>query len=655
MKQFKKWIHVLTISILISIGICGYLAMNEKWIELMGLIIVLLLMLIPFVCLWRDVQTYGMKTEFDISRVLGKDAKDALSFGNIGIITYNEEYVATWCSPYFAEHDIDLVNKKLTSWIDNIRTLFDDEVDIVYGKYKNSIYEITKKEDTRLLYVKDITEFYELRQKYINEDIVVGMLQLDNYLEYQQYENEEIIANINTHLRAPVITWAKENGMFIRRIRSDRFIVILNQEILKKIRSQNFTILQVIKDKALAINASITLSMAFAYGTSEYPKLDDMLNELIELCQSRGGDQAAIRGMGESVQFIGGNSETGSTRSKVRVRIMAQSIQTAIIDSKRVFISGHNMSDFDCMGAALSVSSWVKSLHKQAYIVLEGVSRDAQLQSVMEHYSSVLRERHNFITPEQAKEMMDQNEDLLIMVDHAIPAISSAKDFVEGCKRIIVIDHHRRNESFVKNTMLSYVESTASSACELIVELLQNIVTSVPIYEAEATIMYLGILVDTNRFKMHSDSRTFEATGALRSWGANANIAEVALREDYTRFMLKHKMIENARPFMERFMISCVKDRVVDRTLMAQVSDSLLLIKGVSASFTVAQTSKDPVAVSISARGDGSVNVQKIMEKMHGGGHFSAAALERKDCTIESVYQELLNVIKEEYDESNIA
>ena len=655
MKQFKKWVNVFFLSILISALALIYFLYKMQWASAVLIVFASLISSISFYCFYNDLKAHGMKTELDISRVLGKDAKDALNFGNIGILTYDDEYVVTWASDYFMDHNIDIVNKKLTLWIDKIRDLFDQEVDVVIGKYKDTIYEITRKSDARLLYVHDITDTYNLRQDYINNEVVVGLMQLDNYMEYQSYENEEIIANINTHLRAPLVTWAKENGMFIRRIRSDRFIVILNQEILRKIRAQNFKILQIIKDEALRLDVSITLSMAFAYGTNDYPALDNMVNELIELAQSRGGDQAAIRQSGGQVQFIGGNSETGFTRSKVRVRIMAQSIEEAINDAQCVYIAGHVMSDFDCVGAALSMSNWVKSLGKKAYIVLKDIPRDGQLQDTMNFYTSALHERHDWITPIEAMEKIDYDKDLLIMVDHAIPAISSAKDFVNDCKRILVIDHHRRNESFVKNAMLTYVESTASSACELIVELLENMPNHVPIYEAEATIMYLGIIVDTNRFKMHTDSRTFEASASLRSWGANGKVAEKALCEDYSHFIEKHQIIQMAQPFYDHFMIACVEDRVLERTMMSQVADALLLIKGCKAAFTIALTSKNPVTANISARGDGSINVQKIMEKMNGGGHFSAAALERKDITVKDLQNELLKVIKEEYDESNIA
>ena len=656
MKRFEKWRSLCFAGLVMGIIVSIFLFLKKEYLFMIVMLTVVIVFSFAFFGFWKALKEHGMKTEVDISRVLGKDAKDALDFGNVGILTYNEEYIVTWASPFFKEKGIQLTNNKLTSWISNIRTLFDDDVDMVIGKSKGHIYEITRKRDAQILYVKDITDYYNMRQQYLDNEIVVGLLQLDNYMEYQSYENEEIMAQINTHLRASLVTWAKDNKMFVRRLRSDRFLVILNKEILTEIRKQNFTILQLIKDEANKLDVSITLSMAFAYGSNDFTVLDNMVNELIELAQSRGGDQAAIRSSGGTVQFVGGNSETSSTRSKVRVRIMAQSIQEAIMESNRIYIAGHVMSDFDCMGACLALSSWVHSLGKEVYIVLKDVPRDEQLQEMMNSFSSVLQERHTFITPEQAMSSMDFNKDLLIMADHGIPAISSAKDFVDQCSRILVIDHHRRSDTFVKRTLLTYVESTASSACELIVELLQNIPNHIPIYEMEATIMYLGILVDTNRFKMHTDARTFEAAAALQNWGANTKRAEKALCEDYLYFSMKNALIQQAKPYYDHFMIAAIEDEALERTMMAQVSQALLMIKGCVASFTIAKVKNSANAVAVSARSDGSYNVQKIMEKLNGGGHFSAAAVERKDLSVQQMKDLILNYIEEEQkNEGNFA
>ena len=656
MKRFEKWRSLCFAGLAMGVILSIFLFLEKKYGFMIAVVAISIVFSFAFFGFWKALKEHGMKTEVDISRVLGKDAKDALDFGNVGILTYNEEYIVTWASPFFKEKGIQLTNNKLTSWISNIRTLFDDDVDMVIGKSEGRIYEITRKRDAQILYVKDITDYYNMRQQYLDNEIVVGLLQLDNYMEYQSYENEEIMAQINTHLRASLVTWAKDHKMFVRRLRSDRFLVILNKEILTEIRKQNFTILQLIKDEANKLDVSITLSMAFAYGSNDFTVLDDMVNELIELAQSRGGDQAAIRSSGGTVQFVGGNSETSSTRSKVRVRIMAQSIQEAIMESNRIYISGHVMSDFDCMGACLALSSWVHALGKDVYIVLKDVPRDEQLQEMMNSFSTVIQERHTFITPEQAMSSMDFDKDLLIMADHGIPAISSAKDFVDQCSRILVIDHHRRSDTFVKRTLLTYVESTASSACELIVELLQNIPNHIPIYEMEATIMYLGILVDTNRFKMHTDARTFEAAAALQNWGANTNRAEKALCEDYLYFSMKNALIQQAKPYHDHFMIAAIEDEALERTMMAQVSQALLMIKGCVASFTIAKVKNSTNGVAVSARSDGSYNVQKIMEKLNGGGHFSAAAVERQDLSVQQMKDLILKYIEEEQNnEGNFA
>lgn len=652
MKNFTKWRDYVYVLLLLSMVAMGVLVALRRW-EFLGLFALFTLFYtLLFFGFWQAVHKFGVRTEFDLTRVLGKDAKEALKFGGVGMLVYDDNYVVTWTSAYFKDHHIDIENKKVTAWIPAIKQLFDAGIDTVTGKSNGQVYEISRKPDAQILFVKDVTEVTELKEEIAGSQVVFGLMQLDNYIEYQSYENEEIIENINTHLRAPLITWAKDYGMFVRRLRSDRILIVLNQKIFEKVKADNFSILQLVKDEANKLDVSITLSMAFAYGTSDFVQLDHMVNELMELAQSRGGDQAAIRRAGSQVIFIGGNSELSTQRSKVRVRIMAQSIQEAIKESDKVFITGHVNSDFDCMGAAISMAAWCKALNRFAYIVLKDVPRDKQLQQVLDHYDPALKERVRFITPAEAKEKLNKDKDLVIMVDHSVPQISSGQSFLNEAQRILVIDHHRRNDKFVEHPMLTYIESSASSTCELMVELLQNTPNHVPIYEADATIMYLGVLVDTNRFKMHTSARTFETVAQLRNWGANAQMAEKALCEDLDQFKLKNELVAKGKMYDDRFMI-CLSHHPLSRTLMSQVSDAMLKIKGAQASFTIAPNEYMPERIAISARSDGSFNVQKIMEKMHGGGHFSAAALERADTTVEELTRELLEVLREELKNEN--
>lgn len=647
MKYYTKWRDGFLAAFTLAATTAIFLFIRGKTMGGVFLLLASALFLGCFLGFWHELKKRGLQTEIDITRVLGKDAKDALQFGNIGILTYNDEFVCTWASDFFTDRKIDLVNRKLTSWIDNIRDLVDEEVDTITGEADGRIYEISRKAGGQLLYVQDVTELVTLRRKLKDRQVVVGLMQLDNYLEYQSYENEDILAAINTQLRGPLVTWAKDNGMLLRRIRADRIFVVCDRKILRKVRRNNLSILQEVKDKARTMDVSITLSMAFAYGTRHFTELDNMLNDLIELAQSRGGDQCAIQEAGKEVEYIGGNSESSSQRSKVRVRIMANAIQDAIRDSGAVYIAGHVNTDYDCMGAAMAMSNWVRSQGRNAFIVLKDIPRDRQLQETMDKYSRSIAERDTFLTPEEARERMDMEKDLLVMVDHSVPETSSARDFLDQAGRIAVIDHHRRGDSFVKNPMITYVESTSSSTAELVTELLQNVPRHIPIFEAEATIMYLGLLVDTNRFKMHTSARTFETAAVLRSWGANVQEAEEALAEDYDLYREKAQLVASAVPFLDKYMIA-MSTQPTDRTMISQTSDSLLKIRGCEASFTVAPDPAQPDTACISARSNGSVNVQRIMEKLGGGGHFAAAAVQLPETTPEEAVQKLKETIEED-------
>ena len=619
--------------------------------------VVLVNVLIEFWIMTR-MEKEKKNTDLDITRALGRDAKDALVFGGVGIITYDEQYCATWVSELLEERGVDLVGKKLSSWISSITELFNaDGREVVIGQSKGRVYEVTHKEDTQLLYVRDITELFHLRQEKHNNGIVVGLLQLDNYNEYQQYEDDTVMSQINTRLRQPLFEWAREMGMFTRRLRSDRILVLLDEEIYEKLEKAKFPILNTVRATAEEMDVSITLSMAFARGTSNYVVLDGMINELIELAQSRGGDQVAVRAYGHSVHYFGGNSESKSDRSKVRVRVMSQTIREAIIDSGQVFIVGHQMMDFDCMGAALCMSRIAQRCERRTFIVSEGCTKDAQLEDALRLYRDDLSLRHAFLSEDAALAQLQEN-DLIIMVDHHAPAQSCAQRLVDQAKRIIVIDHHRRSAGFVNGPLVTYLESGASSACELTTEMLSYQPSRIDISDEEATIMYLGIVVDTNRFKMRTGSRTFEAAAVLKKLGADPVGAENILSERVEQFEEKTAIAKYAQLYRGKYMIAAVTEAMYpSRPLMAQVADQLLTIRGVEASFVIAQTAKENDVVAVSSRSRGNVNVQTIMEKMRGGGHFTAAALQREHAQVMDIEAELKQVLdaeeEDKEDESN--
>lgn len=599
-----------------------------------------------------------LNRELDISRILGRDAKDALLFGEIGILTYDDQYMVTWTNEFLDQRGIDIVGKKVTTWIHEINDLFYGDVDRITAHNGDYIYEITRKDNAQVLYIRDVTKLEDLAERFDREQVVIGLLQLDNYMEIQQYEDETMMANINTNLRQPVSEWAKSYGMLVRRMRSDRFLVVLNEATFDKVKEDKFSILQQIRKVAEDIDVQITLSMAYARGTSDLHELDEMVSNLLELAQSRGGDQVAVKRYGESVKYYGGTSEAQEKHSRVRVRVMAQAIKEAILDADKVFIVGHKEMDFDCMGSALGVSRMVSSYGREAYIVSKGGGIESQLSEALDLYSKVLEERHTFISDNEACKISGKN-DLVIVVDHHNPQQSGAPLIIEKLSKVIVIDHHRRSENFIDNPLLVYVESGASSVSELVTELLPYQTQKVDVGEEEATIMYLGILIDTNRFKSRTGSRTFEAAAVLKKMGVDPITAENLLKEDFSDFEAKTQVLKYARKYNGNTIVAAVDDKqILSRTLMSQVADQLLNIKGVEASFVIAKIDEETSAVS--ARSKGVMNVQIIMEKMQGGGHFTAAALQRKETSVDAIEKELQETIdaylkEESGNESNTA
>lgn len=636
LENVKVQVGIIILAEMVAIFILG---ISEIEMNAMILWIMLALNVILVVWIMYRFQSDKEVRDIDISRILGNDAKDALSFGEVGIITYDENYSATWINEFLVERGIAIIGKKLTAWIPEINELFQGDVDSIEANTGEFIYKITRKENSQVLYVRDVSEFSLLSKRYQQEATVCGLLQLDNYMELQQYEDEQTMASINTNLRQPLLDWAKKYGMLVRRLRSDRFLVILDESIYAEIVRDRFSILNEIRSAAEEIDISITLSMSFARGTNDYRLLDQMVNDLLELAQSRGGDQAAVKRYGENVRYFGGNSEAKEKRSKVRVRVMAQAVKEAIMEADQVYILGHREMDFDCMGAALGMSRLCNAYDIKTHIVAKSGGIEAQLKEALHGFQDKLLARHDFISDEEAAQKIKSN-DLVIIVDHNSPDQCGAPLTLAKAEKVMIVDHHRRGESFIDNPLLVYIESSASSVSELITEFFPYQSNKVVLSDEEATLMYLGILVDTNRFKMRTGSRTFEAAAYLRKIGVDPIAAENLLKESFDDFEEKTHVMKFAKRYQESMIIAAVDNgRILSRTLLSQVADSLLNIKGIEASFVIANTAEGIVGVS--SRSKGVINVQVIMEAMHGGGHFSAAALQRDHSSVVEIEKEL--------------
>lgn len=642
----KQKVQITVIIALQVIGLAFFQFILNYNVIVAGLVTILEIVL--FTLHFRSMEKETEDRNLGITRVLGAEAKDAFIFGETALISYDDSYIITWMSELFEERGINRVGKKLLAWLPEADDLISGKSEQVEIELDKHVYLVHRKEDAQVLFFKDITEEKLYREAYESEQVVIGLINLDNYDESTRYEDEQVTASINTSIRQPVVDWCKNHGILFRRLKSDRYIVVLNERIFKDLINDRFSILNVVRRASQDLDVSITLSMAFARGTNNFDELDEMVVQLMDLAQSRGGDQVAIRRFGEDVKYFGGSSEAVEKRSRVRVRIMANTLKDLIQKANNVIICGHKESDFDCMGAAIAMSRIVQAYGKHCCIIAKTGGVEEKLAAVLEMNKDEIQDRHFFVTEGEAMNQL-RDDSLIIMVDHHNVKQSNGSLVLEKAKRIAIFDHHRRSANLEINPLLVYIEAGASSTSELITEFVPYLSNRIEISEVEANIMYTGVLIDTNRFKVRTGTRTFEAASMMRSWGADPLVTDEYLKDTYSEFELKSMILNNCEQYEKGIVIAPVDDRLVSRSIMSQVADSILQIKDEQASFVIAKTSENQVAIS--ARSRGKVNVQIIMENMKGGGHLTAAALQREGASVVELKNELIDSISRYFEE----
>ncbi len=580
----------------------------------------------------------------DTTRVLGNDAKDGMVYAQLGIVSYDDDYIVTWASELLDERGIKIIGEKITRVIPGIEVLLNGETDKDVFVIREREYEITKATGSRTLFMKDVTEYNSLNATYNNEKTVLGLIYLDNYDETVQYEDERKIALINTNIRQKIVEWGTGYGAVVRRVRSDRFTVVINEGDFRRMLYDKFSILEQIKEEADKLDVAISASMAYAYGTSNLNTLDTVTNELLELVLSRGGDQVAVREIGQEVRFYGASSDASEKTSKVKARVISQTLRGIIKEADNVFVVPHKEADFDAVGACLGVSRIAQALGKRANIVLEGIAIENSARAVLEDNYDELESRHNIISERDAVELLTRKS-VVVVVDHHSSDLTSAPDLVSRANKIVIIDHHRRKTETNISAMLIYNEPSSSSAVELVSELIQYQPEEVDLDEFESTYMYTGLVVDTDGFKSRCSSRSFEVCAFLRKKGADIALSNEWLKDSIEEFETKTKILKYSRIINNNILIAALPESEgsVTRTMVAQVANSALSIKGVDAAFVIARIDGDIIALS--GRSNGTVNVQLIREKLGGGGHFTAAGLQRTDTTVEAVHSELLQAI----------
>lgn len=633
----------------VTVVLLGILSYYNWFIGLAGLVLTAFPFYILFLLDYRqrkETEKYITTLSYRVKKV----GEEALMEMPIGIMLFNDDYYIEWTNPFLAScfAEDTLVGRSLYDIADSIIPLIKQEIETEVVTLHDRKFRIIHKVEERLLYFFDVTEQTEIEKLYEDERTVIAFIFLDNYDELTQPMDDQTRSSLNTLVTSILNKWAMDNGVFLKRVSSERFIAIFNENILQLLEKGKFSILDEVRETTSKQNVPLTLSVGVGSGVSSLPELGILAQSSLDLALGRGGDQVAIKQTNGKVKFFGGKTNPVEKRTRVRARVISHALKELISESDKVIIMGHKRPDMDAIGAAIGIQKVAQMNQREGYIIVDFQEIDMSVQRLMREISKNEALYAKFITPEQAMEMAS-DDTLLVIVDTHKPSMVIEEKLLDKISNVVVIDHHRRGEEFIANPLLVYMEPYASSTAELVTELLEYQPKSSKIEMLEATALLAGIIVDTKSFSLRTGSRTFDAASYLRAQGADTVLVQKFLKEDVDTYIRRAKLIESVSFYRDGIAIAKGKsNQLYDQVLIAQAADTLLTMEGVIASFVISYRSDQMIGVS--ARSLGDINVQVIMENLEGGGHLTNAATQLTDVSIEDVEVRLKEAINDYFE-----
>lgn len=496
----------------------------------------------------------------------------------------------------------------------------------------------------------DETKLIALRQKNIDQELVVAQVSIDNY--------EETIDSVEAVRRALLVAlidrkvnkYFQSSDAIVRKNDRDKYIVLFQRKYLAKMEEDRFSILEEIKNTKAGNDNEITLSIGIGLGGRSYTQNTEYARAAMDLALGRGGSQAAIKS-GDEIRYYGIRGREVEKNTRVKARVKAQALREIMTSRDTILVMGHKITDIDAFGAAVGVYVAARELGKEARIVVDTVT--SSLRPLVSLFTGDRGyPEHMIISPEEALQIVDKHT-LVVVVDTNRPNYTVAPDLLNRTRHIVVFDHHRQGEEVVQNPVLSYIEPYASSACEMIAEVLQYFSEKVQLRPTEADCIYAGILIDTNNFAAKVGVRTFEAAAYLRRNGADVIRVRKMLREDMATYKARAQVVRDAEVYHDHYAVAiCETTDVESPTIVgAQAANELLNIVGIKASFVITDYRGK---VYISARSIDEVDVQKLMEQLGGGGHLNIAGAQIAGADIDEVKQKLIGLIDEHVDKGDL-
>lgn len=600
----------------------------------------------------QNTNDYAANLSYRIKR----GEQEAMIKMPLGILLYDESRHVQWVNPYLqlylGDQDaigktIESVDKKLGKLVDEALKAKTSQSKVV--KWGERQFEMVVQDTIGVIYLLDITRYADIAYKYRAERLAIGQIFIDNYDELSERMHDQELARTSTYLQTTLNDYAKKFNSFLKRIDEDHFLLLAHLQDLEAMEEDKFSVLDKIRLETSRNNTPLTLSVGIAYGGESLRKIANQAQANLDLALGRGGDQVVLRELGQVARFYGGKSNPMEKRTRVRARMVSQALGELFKDVDQVFVQGHQRPDMDSVGSGIGVVKIARLHGVKAHFLLDTEHCNYDVDRLVKKMQAKNPKLDLFISPEEANVEATPNS-LLVLVDHSKYSITYDQNLYNQLKnRIVVIDHHRRGEEFPENPMLTYVEPYASSASELVTEMVEyqqpeednRVLTNL-----EATAMLAGITVDSKEFSLRTGTRTFDAASYLRSIGADSSLVSEILKEDISSFLVRTHLVSSLQMLRPKMAImQGPENKIIDPIITAQAADTALDLEGVAASFAITRRSNE--SIGISARSMGKINVQVIMEKLDGGGHLSNAATQLKDISVDEACQKLLSAIDE--------
>ncbi|MBO4115985.1 DHH family phosphoesterase [Streptococcus suis] len=551
-----------------------------------------------------------------------------------------------WFNPFaeliFAQENGEFDQKKLREIID---VGLDEER--IYANFSGKRYAVNVDFDQGLFYFFDASTEYSATNSLIGSRPVIGIISVDNYDELEDAVTDSQISQVNSFLAQFVSEFCHDYGIYYRRGTMDRFYFFTDYAVLEKLIENKFSVIDKFREEAKKLDLGLTLSMGLAYGNENHHQIGQVALQNLNMAEVRGGDQVVVKENDESKQplFFGGGSASSVKRTRTRTRAMMTAVSDKLKSVDAVFVVGHRNLDMDALGSAVGMQYFAQNIMNNAYTVYNPDEMAPDIARAIKKLSD--ENCSNLLTVEEAMKMVTF-QSLLIMVDHSKIGLTLDKDFYEQFTQVVVVDHHRRDTDFPNNAVLTYIESGASSASELVTELIQfQNDKHHKLNRIQSSLLMAGIMLDTKNFTSRVTSRTFDVASYLRTRGSDSLEIQQIAATDFEEYRQINELILSGQRIESNVVIACADDtKEYDNIIPSKAANTILDMAGIEAVFVITRNTKG--YVSISARSHSKINVQRIMEEMGGGGHFNLAAAQVYDQTIAEVCEKLTDKIREE-------